>query len=81
MTHYIFSALGVLPLPNHHYIACPSEAVAFAASNAYLEDRGYGDRAKTEWIDEYPHCSWMHGAPALSAQKAMASNRDGSRSR
>jgi hypothetical protein len=69
MTHYIFSALGVLPLPNHYYIACPSEAVAFAASNAYLASLGYGRLAKEEWIDEYPHCSWMQRSLALVSRR------------
>ena len=58
MTHYLFTALDVLPIPSHRYIVCPSEAVAFGVSNEYLRLRGFG-RSRVDWIDAYPYCSWM----------------------
>ena len=59
-THYIFSELGVFEFPNHKYIVCPSELVAFRVQRAYAERTGttYGKSAKG-WIEAYPHCEWM----------------------
>lgn len=58
MTHYLFTALDVLPIPSHKYIVCPSEAVAFGVSNEYLRQEGYGSQT-IEWLEKYPYCEWM----------------------
>ncbi len=81
MTHYIFSALSIFPLPSDRYVACKSEALAFAASNAYLTRRGYGRQTKSDWLDAYPHCAWMRTAarqlnsPSARSPPGRASGR------